>query len=116
MDETSNIFLHGTEQSRQTQSYKNCCIWSITSHDRTVSFEQAKYYIKYIKYLPSRANASSDNKRPTRKCCLLKANDNSAILLAGVRVSPEARDDSDVVGEEGSEGYNWVGKGRLRVT
>lgn len=72
----------------------------------------------YNKYLPSRAMASSDNRRPTRKCCLLKANDNSAILLAGVRVSPEAelREDSDVVGDEGSDGYNWVGKGRLRVT
>jgi hypothetical protein len=28
----------------------------------------------------------------------------------------ELREDSDVVGDEGSDGYSFVGKGRLRVT
>lgn len=59
---------------------------------------------------------SSASARPTRKCCCLKATDSSAMLLAGVNVSADVKDDIDVVGDEGSDGYSSVGKGRFKVT
>jgi len=36
--------------------------------------------------------------------------------LAGVNVPPDVKDDIDVVGDEGSDGYRSVGNGRFNVT
>ena len=70
-------------------------------------------------YPPSNAKASSDNTKPAKKCCCLNAVDSSAKLVPIMTVyadADEAMDDTEFVGEMGGDGYNGLGKGRLRVT
>ena len=124
------LLLHATKELCYAPSGNTSNTWSESCNITTGAYSAVRvdritgaqityfHFLQHETYLPSRASVNSASNRPTRKCCCLNATDNSAMLLAGVSVSPDAelRDDIDVVGEDGSEGYKAVGNGRFKVT